>query len=372
MEDSITYVGMDTHKKQHKVALIYPGQDEIVEFSIKNTVVEIRRMVKKIKKTAPCDISFCYEAGVCGFTLQRRIEARGCKCDVIAPSLVPIKPGQRVKTDRRDARKLLVMFKAGLLTKVHPPDEKQESARDLTRLRQTAKDSLNRVRHHILKLLTRYGYAYTGTFWTLKHVQWLGTLEFEEPLLRDVFDNYFTELQHSMQRLKDLDNQLEQLAQSDDYKEMVGLLRCFRGVDILTAISIVAEIFDFGRFSSAREFMSYLGLTPSEDSSGEKQRKGSITKAGNQRVRRLLVEAAWHSRHSYNVSRNLNKRREGQPQWAINVADQAGIRLRKKHYRLISQGKIPSVATVAIARELAGFIWFMMTEMQTRKNRQVA
>jgi transposase len=175
-----------------------------------------------------------------------------------------------------------------------------------------------------------------------------------------------------MQRVKDLDNQLDQLAETDDYREIVGILRCFRGIDTLTAISIVAEIFDFGRFSSAREFMSYLGLTPSEDSSGEKKRKGSITKAGNQRVRRLLVEAAWHSMHSYNVGYKLKKRREGQPQWAINIADQAGIRLRKKYYRLISQGKIPSIATVAIAREFAGFIWFIMTEMQKRKVRQVA
>ena len=372
VEDSITYVGMDTHKKQHKVALIYPGEDAIIEFSIKNTVVEIRKMVRKIKRTAPDEVKFCYEAGVCGFTLQRRIEAQGCKCAVIAPSLVPVKPGQRVKTDRRDARKLLAMFKASLLTEVHPPDEKQESARDLTRLRQAAKENLDRVRHHILKFLTRYGYAYVGTFWTLKHINWLGTLEFAEPLLRDVFDNYYTEMQHCMQRLKNIDKQLDQLAESNDYKEMVGLLRCFRGIDTLTAISIITEIFDFGRFSCAREFMSYLGLTPSEDSSGEKQRKGSITKSGNQRVRRLLVEAAWHSRHSYNVGHKLKKRREGQPPWAINIADQAGIRLRKKYYRLISQGKIPSIATVAIAREFAGFIWFMMTERQARKVRQVA
>jgi len=173
MENSITYVAMDTHKKDHKVALHYPGDEQIVQFAVKNTARDIKRMLNKIKRHAPADVAFCYEAGVCGFTLKRRIEALGCECTVIAPSLTPIKPGDRVKTDRRDAVKLLAMFKAGLLTEVHAPDQKQEAARELTRCRQTAQENLKRIRHQILKFLTRHGYVYTeGNHWTLKHLHW--------------------------------------------------------------------------------------------------------------------------------------------------------------------------------------------------------
>ena len=373
MRNSITYAAMDTHKKQHKVALLYPGDDEIIEFTIKNTASEIRKMVKKIKKQTSGKIKFCYEAGVCGFSLQRRIESLGCDCSVIAPSLIPIKPGERIKTDRRDAKKLLSMFMAGLLTDVYPPDAQQEAARELTRCRGTAKDNLKRIRHQILKFLTRHGYIYAdGSHWTQKHVAWLRTLEFDQVLVREVFDSYFTEMQHCIQRLGTLDKQLQALAESEPYKEIVGLIRCFRGIDTLTAISVLTEIFNFGRFSSAQQFMSYLGLTPSESSSGDKQHKGPITKTGNKRVRWLLVEAGWNCRRGCNISAALKKRREGQPQWAIDIADRAGERLGKRYYRLISRGKIPCKVVVALARELAGFIWSMLQEYEARIKKKAA
>jgi transposase len=374
MTNYTTYVAMDTHKKQHKVALHYPGHEQIVEFAVKNTAGEIKKMVNKIKKQAPVDVAFCYEAGVCGFTLKRRIEALDCKCAVIAPSLTPIKPGDRIKTDRRDAVKLLAMFKAGLLTEVHAPDQQQEAARELTRCRQAAQENLKRVRHQLLKFLTRHGYVFTdGNHWTQKHLRWLRSLEFEQPLLRDVFDSYFTEMQHCMGRLDSLDKEVEKLAESDSYREVVGLLRCFHGIDTLTAITIITEIFDFGRFCSPGELMSYLGLTPSESSSGEKQKKGSITKAGNKRVRRLLVETSWHYRHPYIArSKALRQRRKDQPQWAIDIADRAGQRLRKRYWYLINHGKMPCKATVAIARELAGFIWSVFREYETRNKERVA
>ncbi len=216
MNNSITYVAMDTHKKQHSVAFILPSSDEIVEVVVANTVREIERMVKKIKKLSSGQVNFCYEAGVCGFTLKRRIEGLGCKCAVIAPSLIPRKPGERVKTDRRDAKKLLALFKAGMLTEVYPPNEEQEAARDLTRLRETAMINLKRIRQQLLKFLTRHGYIYTdGEHWTLRHLRWLRSLEFDEPLLCDVFDSYFTELQHCNQRLESIDKQVEQLAQTE-------------------------------------------------------------------------------------------------------------------------------------------------------------
>jgi transposase len=368
MENIITYVGMDTHKKQHKIAFIHPRQDEIVEFTINNTARDIKKMVKKIKKQAPGQVEFCYEAGVCGFTLKRRIEDMDCRCEVIAPSLVPRKPGERVKTDRRDARKLLMLFKAGLLTEVHAPDEQAEAARELTRLRTTAMENLKRIRHQVLKLLTRHGYVYRdGDHWTQKHIVWMRTIKFDEPMLTKVFENYFDEMIYCVARLENLDRELEQLAESEEYKEIVGLLCCFHGIKTLTAITILTEIFEFGRFESPRQLMSYLGLTPSEDSSGEKQRKGSITKAGNKRVRRLLNETAWHYRHRYVPSKVLKKRREEQPQWAIDIADAAGRRLTKRHRHLINNGKMPCKANIAVARELAGFIWFTVTQYQARK-----
>lgn len=365
---------MDTHKKEHKVALRYPGGEQIVQFTIKNTVRDIKKMVKKIKKQAPAEVNFCYEAGVCGFTLKRRIEGLGCACQVIAPSLTPIKPGDRVKTDRRDAKKLLTLLQAGLLTEVHAPDIKQEAARELTRCRQTVQENLKRIRHQLLKFLTRHGYVYTdGNHWTLKHLRWLRTLVFEQPLLRDVFDGYFTEMQHCLQRLDSLDRDVETLSKSEPYREVVGLLRCFHGIDTLTAITVITEIFEFGRFSTPGELMSYLGLTCSEASSGDKDRKGSITKAGNKRVRRLLVEASWHYRHPYSTtSKALRERRKDQPQWAIDIADKAGQRLRKRYWHLVNNGKMPCKATVAVARELAGFIWSLFNEYQTRKQDKAA
>ena len=277
MDNILTYVAMDTHKKQHNVAFILPDSDEIIEMVVANTAREIGRMVKKIKKFSPWQVHFCYEAGVCGFTLKRRIEGLDCQCAVIAPSLIPRKPGERIKTDRRDAKKLLALFKAGMLTEVYPPNEEQEAARDLTRLRETAMINRKRIRQQLSTLLTRHGYIYAdGEHWTRRHLLWLRNLQFDQPLLYNIFDNYFTELQHCNQRLESIDKQLEQLAQTEPYKEVVGILRCFHGIDTLTAISIITEIFEFGRFASPRKFMSYLGLTPSESSSGDKHKRADM------------------------------------------------------------------------------------------------
>lgn len=368
MENTITYVGMDTHKKEHKVALRYPDNEEIEILTIKNNASDISKMVKRILKKAPSEVRFCYEAGVCGFDLKRKIESLGCRCAVIAPSLTPVKPGERIKTDRRDAKKLLTMFKAGMLTEVYAPDRQQETDRELTRLYQSARKNLMAARHRLQKLLVRHGYIYhDGDHWTQKHLSWLRNLEFEETVLKEVFDSYFTEMQHCMQRLESISKQVEQLADSEPYKEIVGLLKCFHGIKTLTAISIITEIFNFGRFANPRELMSYLGLTPSESSSGEKQKKGAITRTGNKRVRRLLAEVSWHYQHPYHISKELKRRRTDQPQWAIDIADSAGQRLRKRYWYLINHGKMPCKAITAVARELVGFLWSVMREYQSRK-----
>jgi transposase len=361
VNNSITYVGMDTHKKDHKIAVIFPGQAEIEEMTIPNSVREIGKMVKKLQKKATGEIRFCYEAGVCGFNLQRRIEALGSRCAVIAPSLIPRKAGERVKTDRRDAKKLAVLFKNGLLTEVQPPNAEQEAARELTRQRETAMDNLGRIRHQVTKFLTRHGYIYMeGRAWTQKHIAWLSGLRMEPLVLQDVYVLYLEELMHCSRRLEQLDKQVAQLAESEPYRPMVAVLRCHHGIDTLTAISLLTEIFDFGRFATPRELMSYLGLTPSENSSGEKRNRGGICKTGNKRARRLLTEAAWHYRHPYQIGRVLRQRRINQPDWAITLADNAGHRLSKRFYRLIQKGKLPCQAVTAVARELAGFIWAML------------
>lgn len=363
MKDSITYVALDAHKKEHKVAMLPSGSDVIEEWVVKNQSREIKRMVKRIRRQVSGLIIFCYEAGVCGFALQRQITsaAENVQCRVIAPSLVPVKPGDRIKTDRRDARKLVQLLRAGLLTEVHPPNEQEEAIRDLCRCRQAAQDDLLRVRHQLLKFLLRRAFIYQeGSHWTQKHLRWLRGLQFNQAVDQEVFTYYFTELEHRRDRVKALDQSLVQVARQEPYKEPVGWLRCFRGIDTVTALTMVSELHGFERFTSARQLMSYLGLTPSEYSSGDKQRQGAITKAGNSRVRRLLIEAAWHQRHLPTVSKALRKRREGQPPWVIEIADRAQQRLHRRYIRLLHKGKTPGKAVTAVARELVGFIWSVL------------
>jgi transposase len=355
---------MDTHKKQHQVAWVHPDTGEIQEFTVANTTREIERMVKRIRKQAPGEIHVCYEAGVCGFTLKRRLEGLGCVAKVIAPSLVWRKPGDRIKTDRRDAQKLLSQFVAGQLTEVFAPDPSQEADRELTRCRHSAQEDLKRARQRLNSLLVRHGYIYPqGNLWTNKHAQWLKALVFDEPTLRTVVEEYSSEVEHCVTRLESLDKQVQLLAASDRYRPAVKALRCMRGIDTLTAITLLTELFEFGRFDSPRALMAYLGVTPSEASSGESRRPGSITKTGNRRVRRLLTEAAWHYRHPHAVSKALKARRRDQPAWAVDLADRAGKRLSRRYRHLIERGKAAPVAVMAVVRELAGFIWAMLRQL---------
>ena len=360
--DDTTYVGLDVHKNEHTVAVYAPGSREPEVFVVTNTPAALRKLARKLLGKASGPVEACYEAGVLGFSLQRRLEAFGLTCRVIAPSLIPVQPGQRICTDRRDAKKLGAYFRAGMLTEVHPPDELQESVRELCRWRQAMQRDLLRVRHQVLKFLLRRGVAYDGgkTHWTQKHHRWLRTVKLAEALDQEVYTEMLVELEHRGRRLEELDRRLEEVAASEAYREPVGWLRCLRGFQTVTALSIVAELHGIERFGSGRELMSYLGLVPSEDSSGLTERKGGITKAGNGRVRRLLVEAAWHQRHVPVTSKELGRRRKGQPAWAVKLAERAQHRLHRRYWRLVHQGKLPSKAATAVARELAGFVWAML------------
>jgi transposase len=364
---------MDTHKKQHQVAWVHPDTGEIQQFTVANTPREIERMVKKLRVRAPGVIHVCYEAGVCGFVLQRQLQTLGCVAKVIAPSLVLRKPGDRVKTDRRDARKLLAQFVAGQLTEVYAPSAAQEADRELTRCRDSAQMDLKRARQRLNSLLVRHGYIYQeGDLWTGKHQQWLQALSFDQPKLRTVFEEYSSEVEHCLQRLQSLDKQVEQLAQSEPYRQAVAALRCFRGIDTLTAITLLTEIFEFGRFDSPRALMAYLGVTPSEDSSGERRRPGGITKTGNRRVRRILTETGWHYRHPPHVGKALKARRQDQPAWAVDLADRAAKRLYRRYRHLLERGKAAPTAVMAVVRELVGFLWALLRQLPPQTQNQPA
>jgi len=299
-----TFVGMDVHKKKIAVALLAPGHRESVTWQLPNEPAAIRRLARRLLRESDGDLFACYEAGPTGYALQRQLRAAGVACQVVAPSLTPVKPGARIKTDRRDARKLAELLRADLLTEVHPPSESDEALRDLCRCREDVREDLTRARHRMSKfLLRRHCYYGAGKR---------------------------------------------------------AWLRCFRGIDTVTAVTLVAELHDFQRFPSPRALMAFLGLVPSEHSSGESQRRGPITKTGNRHVRRLLVEAAWHNRYRPAVGLPLRRRREGQPQRVIDLADRAAGRLHRRYVRLTARGKPTQKAVVAVARELAGFLWMTL------------
>jgi transposase len=344
------------------VALLLPGENSALEWRLANEARAIQRLIRRLRKTAPGELLACYEAGPTGYALQRTFEAAGVPCQVIAPSLIPSKPGERVKTDRRDARKLAELLRAGLLTEVRPPTPEQESARDLCRARAAMKQDLTRCRHRLSKLLLRRGVRWeTGRrAWTQAHRKWLKSLRFEDPVDQYVYSDLLLAVEQLEERLKSVELLLEEQSRNEAHREPVAWLRCLRGVDTVTAMTLATELHGLERFRSPRQLMGYLGLTPSESSSGESKRRGAITKAGNSHVRRVLVEAAWHARHRPAVGAELRQRRKGQPAWVLALADKAQQRLHRRYQRLLHRGKEIGKVIVAIARELVGFIWAVL------------
>jgi transposase len=352
-----TYVGVDAHKKDLFIAMLVGDHTTPVTWQVANEPNAVRRLVRKLEREAPGPVQMCYEAGPCGYALQRQVTTPRVSCQVIAPGLIPRKPGERIKTNRRDARKLAELLRAGLLTEVRPPTPAEEAVRDLCRARDDAREDLQRARHRLGKLLLRRGLHYSGRNWTRAHRQWVDSLQWTQSAERVVVDDYQLAIDHLEARLIELDTRLAEIAETAPYREPVGWLRCFRGIDTLTAILILAELHDFRRFHSARALMAYLGLVPGEDSTGEKQRRGRITRTGNALVRRLLVETAWHYQHRPGIGVALTRRRKGQPGRVIAIADKAQQRLCRRFRRLAEHHKPAPKIAVAIARELAGFLW---------------
>lgn len=357
MEHVITYVGIDAHKKDLYLARFVGSDRTPSSWQVANEPRAVRRLVRKLEREAPGPVHVLYEAGPCGYALQRQLSPGRLSCDVVAPALIPRKPGERVKTNRRDARKLAELGRAGLLTVVRPPTPAEEAVRDLARARDDAREDLLRCRHRLSKFLLRKGRHYAGRNWTRAHRQWIASLTWVHGVEREVLDDYLLAIDHTETRVRALDAQLAALADQEPYRTPVGWLRCFRGIDTLTAILLLAEWHDFRRFTSAPALMAYLGLVPSETSSGERQRRGRITRTGHALSRRLLVEAAWHYQQRARSSLTLARRRRGQPAHVIAIADRAQARLCRRFTQLTVRGKPPRKVVIAIARELAGFVW---------------
>jgi transposase len=359
---------MDTAKESIQVAMLMPEGERFIEWQERNDPRGMRRLIKRVKREAVGELRTCYEAGPCGYALQRILVANEVSCMVVAPSLIPVKPGERVKTNRRDARHLAKCHRAGTLTEVRPPTLQEEAARDLCRCREDARADLLRCRHRLGKMLLRRALQHTGKAWTQAHRRWLRSLVFEDAVDQAVFDDYLRAIEHAEQRLADLGRRVEELSRAEPYRQPVGWLRCYRGIDTVTAMGIVTELHGFARFGTPRALMAYLGMVPSEHSTGEKHRRGAITKAGNSHLRRLLIEASWHYRHKPAVGVTLAARRTGQPGWVIALADRAQVRLHKRYWRLVMHGKPHNKAITAVARELIGFIWATLMQRETPEN----
>ncbi len=364
-----TFVGLDVHKMWIQIAMLLPGQDAPVEWRIPNEANAIRRMLQRISRESGEDVRYCYEAGPCGYALQRQITAwSDASCMLVAPSLIPAKPGVRVKTDRRDARKLAALFRAGLLTVVQPLGQADEAARDLSRAREDLREDLVRARHRLTKYLLRRGITFTPgkRAWTQAHRCWLDSLRFDDPVETAVVADYQLAIDQGEQRLQGFLTHLDRLAREPRYAPAVATLRCYRSNDTVTAVGLAVELHNFERFTSPRRLMAFVGLVPSEHSSGDTRRQGRITKTGNSHVRRLLIEAAWNYRHRPRVPIALRARREGQSPKTIALADRAMLRLHRRYQLLTLRGLQPQKAVVAMARELTGFIWAALSPLAAR------
>jgi transposase len=370
MKDTTKYVGLDVSKKNIAVSVADEGRDQPRYIGmIPNTPEAIRKLVKRLGEAS--SLRICYEAGPTGYGLYRLFLSMGVDCEVIAPSLIPQKPGERIKTDRRDSLRLAQLLRAGELTPVYVPTKEDEALRDLVRAREDAKADELRAKHRLTKFLLRHEIRppqEVGRAWTFKYRAWLDALSFENPLARVVFQEYYHQLQEIEQRVKRFDVAIEKEASEGIHAPMIQSLQCLRGVAVITATSLVAEVGSFQRFRSPVQFMAYGGLVPSEFSSGEVRRQGKITKTGNSHVRRLLVEAAWTYRYQPAVKGKLEKRLTGQPAGIQSISWEAQKRLHGKFYRLLSRGKPKGKAVTAVARELAGYVWAISQEHEAKRS----
>jgi transposase len=362
---SEAFVGFDTSKLRNAVAIADGGRTGEVRFlgEIDNTEAATAKLVKKLAAKYQ-RVTFCYEAGPTGYGLYRQIKGLGHECIVAAPSLIPKRPGDKVKTNRRDALSLAKLLRAGELTAVWVPDRHHEAMRDLVRAREAAMLDLRSKRQRVSALLLRQGRPYAGrTAWTKAHMSWLASQTFDYPEQRIAFEEMMLAIRQAQERLDRLEHAIGGAVPDWSLAEVVTALMAMRGIDLIAATTFLAEIGDLSRFRTPHELMAYLGLVPSEASTGNTIKRGPITKAGNRRARRMLVECAWSYQHPPRVGRNKQQKVDAASPAVREIAWKAQCRLYRRYRALIRRGKLKTVAITAVARELAGFIWAVSREI---------
>jgi len=360
------FVGLDVHKDFISVAYVPDDRQAEVTFlgPIGTREGDIDKLVRRLR-TKNLRLVFAYEAGPSGYGLYRYLRSKGYPCLVVAPSLIPKKAGDRVKTDRRDAVQLARLMRSGDLSSVYVPGVEDEAIRDLCRAREDAMRDLKAAKLRLKAFLLRQGIYYTGrATWTPAHLRWLAEVVCPTPAQQIVFQEYVRSVTERLERLQRLEAELEEHVTSWRLLPVVQALQALRGVQFTIAVTTIAEVGDLTRFENPRQLTAYLGLAPSEYSSGDKRHQGGITKTGNAHARRALVEGAWAYRYPAKVSRHLQLRLEHLPRPIQNIAWKAQVRLCKRFQRLTSRGKNPNVAVVAIARELAAFMWAIAREVK--------
>jgi transposase len=368
MEEITMFIGLDVHKATIAVAIAEGGRREAERYfgEIENTSAALSKLAKKYRR-ANARLSFCYEAGPCGYGVYRHLVGLGHDCLVVAPSLIPKRAGDRVKTDRRDAVALAQLHRAGELSAVWVPDAAHEAMRDLVRARLVAVRGLRRARQQLLGFLLRHGLVHTGKAWTRTHRHWLTTLRFDHPAQRIVFQDYMHAAQDAEKRRDTLTEQIRELIPEWSMAPVVTALKALRGMAMVVAVTLVAEVGDLTRFANPRDLMSHLGLVPSEHSSGATTRRNGLTKTGNAEARRVMVEAAWTDRLPARVGRILLVRLEGLPMEIRDIAWKAQVRLCARYRRLAAKGKPLPLVVAAIARELLGFVWAIARQVVAAK-----
>lgn len=363
MQSTLRHVGLDVHKLQTVIAVADGVRDEPkVHSRVTSENAAIERVLKGLG--GPGRLRVCYEAGPTGTGLARHLIAAGYDCIIVAPSLVP-RDSRRIKTDNRDAVRLAHFLRSGNLTAVAIPDAATEAVRDLVRARDAAKRAERVARHQLDKFLLRHGRVWTsGENWTQKHLAWMRSQTFDHAALTATFDDARHAVEAAGRRVADLTTSIDAVVKTWSGAKLVTALQAFRGVKLVTATTVAAEIGDFTRFPTARHFMAYLGLVPSEHSSGGARRQGSITKTGNTHVRRVLIEAAWSYRMKAALSKDIAARNAGVSAGVQAIAWTAQVRLHKRYRRLIARGKCVAEVVTAVARELAGFLWAAAREPQ--------
>lgn len=368
---NVRFVGLDVHARSIAVAVAEPGGEVRSVGVIPNDPEAVQRTLKKLGK--PAQLRVCYEAGPTGYALYWHLTKLGICCEVVAPTLVPVKPGDRVKTDRRDAQKLARCYRAGDLTPVWVPDAAHEALRDLVRAREAAKRDQLRARHRVSKFLLRQGRAMPAqmTAWGSRHQLWLKQQSFAQPAQQATLEDYLHEMEHQSARVEHLERAIDTAVQSVPHpmRAVIAALQSLRGVAKVSAVTLVAELGEISRFAHPRQLMSYAGVVSREHSTGERIRRGSISKAGNAHVRRIVVEAAWAYRHRPGIGKTLAGRQRGQAPQITQIAWRAQQRLHERYRKLSARGKSAQLTVTALARELLGFIWAIGVEAEQSRQR---